>query len=44
MNLKLSKPKVSVSNFKNIGFRNIFRGFDSFEFSNLGKINKGQLK
>jgi hypothetical protein len=26
------KPKVSVSNFKNIEFGNIFKGFNPFEF------------
>jgi hypothetical protein len=30
--LNYQLPKVSVSNFKNIEFRNIFKGFDPFEF------------
>ena len=29
-------PKMSVSNFKNVGFRNNFKGFDSFEFLKFG--------
>ena len=34
---------MSVSNFKNMGFRNIFKGFDSFGFLKFRtyKPNKG---
>jgi hypothetical protein len=32
---KIIRPKMSVSNFKNMGFRNNFKGFSSFEFLNF---------
>jgi len=36
-------PKMSVSNFKNMGFRNNFKGFDSFKFLNLKPVGIADL-